>query len=398
VGPRVVPTAAPVSYRRAWIVALVVLAAGVTAAANQYKVPALLPLLMKDFDLNLSAAGWLVSVFSITGVILALPSGLIVHRLGPRSTGIAALALITAGSVVGSLGFGLPVLVLTRIAEGAGLGLLSVSGPALIAEWFPPERRGAPMGIYAVWVPVGAMFAFDVAPGAVGSAGWELAWVGGAAISLAGLLAYYFLARSPVDALDDGLPVEAPRIRELFASRDIWLLSGAFLCSALAMGVVPNFFSTFLVSQRGWTLDAAGGMTGLRMAALLISCPLAGLVADRIGSWKLVYTIPAAGLALIWPFLFRAEGPALYGLLFATGLLGGAFPTAAFGAVPEIMRDKRLVGVGLSIMTLGLAVANVLSPIIFGHLIELIGWDASAMLLVPVTLAGIVLGWKVRIR
>jgi MFS family permease len=391
-------TRGAVSMRWAWIVAVLVLVTSVAAAVNQYKVPSLLPLLMKSFSLDLSAAGWLVSVFSITGVILALPSGLIVHRLGARRTGLAALGLVAVGSFIGSLGLGFWVLVLTRVIEGAGLGLISVSGPALIAEWFPPARRGAPMGLYAIWVPLGAVISFNIVPVLLGANGWGLAWVGGGAIALAGFAAYYFVARSPAAVTEEADDENVPGIRALFANRDIWLLSASFACSSFAMGVVPNFYVTFLVQERGWTLDAGAGMTGLRMAAFLISCPVAGLIADRIGSWRLVYTIPVIITTFAWPFLFTVDSWQIPALLVVTGLLGGAFPTASFGAVPEVMRSPKLVGVGMAILTMGLAVANVVAPIVFGALVEAVGWVAAGWVLVPVTIVGIVLGWMVRVR
>jgi MFS family permease len=387
-----------VSMRWAWIVVVMVLLTSVAASANQYKVPSLLPLLMKSFSLDLSAAGWLVSVFSITGIILALPAGLIVHRLGARATGVIALALVAGGSIAGALGLGFWALVVTRIVEGAGLALIAVAGPALIAEWFPPAKRGAPIGLYAIWVPLGAVLSFNVVPGLLGTNGWELAWVGGAAISLAGLVAYFLLARSPAVNSEELEGEEAPGIRLLFANSDIWLLSASFACSAFVMGVVPNFYATFLVQERGWTLDAGAGMTGLRMAAFLVSCPVSGLIADRIGSWRMVLVLPALVTALAWPFLFTVDGWQMPALLVVTGLLGGAFPTAAFGAVPEIMRNPRLIGVGMAILTMGLAVANVVAPITFGYLVEAVGWATAGWVLVPLTLIGAWLSWRIRIR
>ena len=383
--------------RRAWVVAIVVLAASVAAAYNQYIVPALLPTLMDSFRLDLAGGGWLVSIFSITSVILALPSGLILHHLGGRATGILALGLIVAGCALGSLGFGLAMFIASRVAEGAGLGLISVVAPAVIAEWFPPERRGAPMGLYAIWVPVGAIFSFNVAPGLAAAGGWEIAWVFGGVMALAGLVAYVVLVRSPARSLGAEV-VTAPGLRTLFANRDIWLLSGSFACTAFAMGVVPNFYATYLVSERGWALEPSAGVIGLRMAAILVSCPLAGLVADRIGSWKLVYTIPTLCTVAVWPFLFSVDGLAIPALLIVTGLLGGAFPTAAYGAVQEIMNDRRLFGVGMAILTFGLAVANVVGPIVFGRLVEMVGWTEAGLLLVPVTLAGVALGWAIKVR
>jgi MFS family permease len=71
----------------------VVFLASAAAPLNQFKVPPMMPPLMESFQLDLSMAGLLISVFAVTGFILALPAGLILQRLGPKAAG-----LIAAGS------------------------------------------------------------------------------------------------------------------------------------------------------------------------------------------------------------------------------------------------------------------------------------------------------------
>src|SRR5262245_33977733 len=84
--------------RYAWVVLIVVFLASVAAPLNQFKVPPLMPVLMKAFSLNLSQAGWLMSIFALTGLILALPAGLILGRIGAKVTGLIALACVVAGA------------------------------------------------------------------------------------------------------------------------------------------------------------------------------------------------------------------------------------------------------------------------------------------------------------
>lgn len=61
----------------AWVILFVALLAGVTALLNQFKVPSLMPVLMQRFQLDLGTAGLLMTIFAITGFILALPAGVI---------------------------------------------------------------------------------------------------------------------------------------------------------------------------------------------------------------------------------------------------------------------------------------------------------------------------------
>jgi MFS family permease len=145
----------------AWIILLVALLAGVAAPFNQFKVPPLMPVLMQRFQLDLGTAGLLMSIFSITGFVLALPAGLILQRLGPKVAGLIAVGCLAIGSALGTLAAGAGFLLATRLIEGAGMGLISVVSPALIAIWFPPEKRGGPMGVWGTWVPLGSLIMFN---------------------------------------------------------------------------------------------------------------------------------------------------------------------------------------------------------------------------------------------
>ena len=92
------PASAP---RYGWVVVAVVVLASVSASLNQFKVPPLVPVLMDAFGIGLSQTGLLMSVFAATGVILALPVGLILRRLGVRTTGVVAGTWMAFLCVVG---------------------------------------------------------------------------------------------------------------------------------------------------------------------------------------------------------------------------------------------------------------------------------------------------------
>ena len=94
------PAAKPSAY--AWVILAVVYLASVASALNQFKVPPVLPVLIRAFNLSLSNAGMLMSIFSVTGLILALPAGFIMQRLGLKITGLIAVGAVFIGSGLGT--------------------------------------------------------------------------------------------------------------------------------------------------------------------------------------------------------------------------------------------------------------------------------------------------------
>ena len=85
----------------AWVILADLYIASVASALNQFKVPPVLPVLIRAFGLSLSDAGMLMSIFSLTGFLLALPAGFIMQRLGLKTTGMIAVGAVFVGSALG---------------------------------------------------------------------------------------------------------------------------------------------------------------------------------------------------------------------------------------------------------------------------------------------------------
>ena len=127
----------------AWVVLVIVYLASVAGPLNQTKVPPLMPVLMDAFQLELGQAGWLMSVFALTGLVLALPAGVFLPRIGPKVMGLIATGCLALGAALGALSTGAGLFLVSRVIEGIGMGLIAVVAPAAIAMWFPSANRGA---------------------------------------------------------------------------------------------------------------------------------------------------------------------------------------------------------------------------------------------------------------
>jgi len=129
--------------RAAWIVLTVLLLFSIAAPLNQSKVPPILPLLMDAFALSVGQAGWLNAAFAVTGLLLALPAGLILQRLGSRLKGLLAGGSIMLGALLGVTSATIGSLLAGRIVERIGASFMAVLAPATIAVWFgAPAQPG----------------------------------------------------------------------------------------------------------------------------------------------------------------------------------------------------------------------------------------------------------------
>ena len=88
--------------RYAWIILAVVYLATFAGRLMLNKVSPLVVDLTDDFGVTMGQVGFLMSMLGLTGLILAIPAGVILQRLGLRITGTIALALLTAGAALGA--------------------------------------------------------------------------------------------------------------------------------------------------------------------------------------------------------------------------------------------------------------------------------------------------------
>ena len=84
--------------RTSWLVVFAAFMAGVIGAGHIGKVPAALPAIRAELGLGLVLAGWVVSAFSATGMVLGTVAGVVSDRFGHRRICIIGTLLVMAGS------------------------------------------------------------------------------------------------------------------------------------------------------------------------------------------------------------------------------------------------------------------------------------------------------------
>jgi predicted MFS family arabinose efflux permease len=385
----------------AWLVVLLVLLAGAAAALNQFKVPPLIPLLSQRFHLDLGNAGWLMSIFAITGFLMAFPAGVIMRRIGPKATGLVALGSLVAGGILGAFSTTTSMLLTSRFIEGVGLGLIAVVGPTIIASWFPPEQQGAPMGVWATWVPLGGISMYILAPILAASSGWQAVWWADVAFVTISLLLFAAFLRMPTNLTR--LPPSTERkssakpnigLGKALTNDNIWLLGIAFCCYNTFIFSLMTFLPTFLSSQRGYSLADASFTTSLGLVTAIFSCPIAGWVSDRLGSRKLPMVVALLLLSASLLFSFRITGLAIPAyIIIMLGFVGSIVPATTFAAAPKVMGDPQLAGIGLAVVIFTQNVGAFVGPVLFGTVVDWMGWTVAGYVMIPFLIIGSITAW-----
>ena len=157
-GPAAGPVAAPASRARLLLGLAAVAVA--FAAADTYVVVLALPDMMGAVGVpvdQLQRAAPIVSGF-LLGYVAMLPLiGRIADLRGRVPVLVAALVLFAAGSLVTTLAYDMPSLVAGRFLQGVGGGGLVPATLALVADLYPAERRGVPLGVVSAVQELGSV-------------------------------------------------------------------------------------------------------------------------------------------------------------------------------------------------------------------------------------------------
>jgi EmrB/QacA subfamily drug resistance transporter len=378
--------------RRGWALALTSVAFFMTALDALVVVTAL-PAIHAGIGGSVGTLEWTINAYTLpfaAGIITAAALG---DRLGRRRMYITGLLIFAVSSAACALAPNADALIAGRAVQGLGAALVTPLSLTILASVFPPERRGAIVGVWGgigglavaagplvggavvqgldwhwiFWinVPIGLAAAalsalrlpesrgparsLDpggatlVAAGAVAVAwglvrttdvGWASAEVVTSLAVGAALIATFVAWESRVSA--PMLPLRLVRIRAFTAANATGFLSMAAITSAAFL--MSQFFQVGL----GYSPLA----TGLRFlpwtATPLVIAPIAGRLADKVGSRPLMATgmaVQAAGLGWV---AAHVSAHVSYGELVPPLLIAGvgismaipATPTAALGAVP----------------------------------------------------------------
>ncbi len=381
------------SNRTAWAVMLAAYLAGVAVALNQSKVPPVMQVLLKDLSIDPATGGWLMSAFAVAGIILSIPAALMLSKLGPKRAGLIALGCTMLGSIIGAVSRNAALLLLGRVIEGIGLGLIAVVAPAIISMWFPPEKRGTPMGIWASWVPVGGFVMYNLAGPLLRSFGWQSIWWFGALFALIALVVYAVtVSAPPVQEKVNAQPREAQdSFGKMLLNSASWLLALVFGAFNFALTGFLTWAPTYFNQGLGLNLETASFYASLGSLALIPATLIAGRVLDRVKNRHAAMTVALviSGVLLFWCFRL-GNANAIVPYLLVMCFVAGFVPTVTFTLAPETMQEPHWAGLALGIVSVGQNLGMFFGPPIVGNLIAGGNWAAGVIPLVIAVAIGVV--------
>ena len=271
-----------------------------------------LPTIGRNFHISPTSVDGIVIAYLVSLAVFIPASGWLGDRFGGKRVLIAAVVVFTTGSVLCGLAQNMSELVLFRVIQGAGGGMLAPVGMAMLFRVFPPAERVRASSI----LTVGTTLAPAIGPVLGGLLVTDLSW------------RWVFFVNLPIG-------IAAVTFGALCLERSAPQEAGTFDIPGFALGGAGLGLLMYGVSE--------GPLKGWSAPDVIATCTAGFLLLVALVMVELRTTRPMVDLRLLTGRLFRSSNGVIF--LASAGFLGTLY------LVPLYYQDAR----GLSALQSGLS-------------------------------------------
>ena len=154
------------------IVAVVVLGAFL-ALLNQTVMSPALPVIMSDFAIDASTAQWIMSIYPLVSGIMVPVSAFLIDKFSTRALFFGATLVFALGTLLCAAAPDFLFLIIGRVLQAAGSGVLMPLVSVVPMLVFPVEKRGTAMGMAGIVMSAGPAVGPVVGGAVIDTYGWR---------------------------------------------------------------------------------------------------------------------------------------------------------------------------------------------------------------------------------
>lgn len=290
---------------------------------DRYVLPAVAPRVKEALGLSDAQLGFLGSAFLVSYLLTSPIFGHLGDRLSRTrlmAMGVGLWSLATAGA-----GFvtSYAQMVVARGAVGVGEASYAAISPALLSDYYPPERRGRVFAIFYLAIPVGSAVGYLLGGLLEHQFGWRAAFFAVGLPGLALALLAMTLPDPPRGCNDPDAQVGADEpywetLKSLGRNQAYVIAVLGYSAYTFAVGGLSFWAPIYFNRERSLSLAEANMLVGaVTVVAGIVGTFSGGYLADLmakrvkqaylyLSGWSMILAIPAAWVAL------SASSPAVY--------------------------------------------------------------------------------------
>ncbi len=371
------------------------------------------PFLQKDLGLTNTELGLVFSAFAVPYGFLQPLGGWLGDRYGPRGVLFAAGTVWALATAATGLSVGLVSLFAARLALGFGEGATFPTATKAMASWLPADQRGLAQGVTHSFARLGNAIAPPLVGYMIIAAGWRTPFYVLGGVSLVWVIWWFAFFRNdprehrgmlaadiallPPSAMPDA-PVPWGALVRL-----ILPVSLVDFCYGWTLWVYLTWLPSFLANQYHLPIKSFAWFSAAILFAGVVGDTAGGLLSDgilrRTGNITVARRFNlVAGLlgsfVFLLPCLFVRD-LATVAILLSLAFFFLELTNAVLWALPMDMAPQ-YAGIAGGIMNTGFGVAGILSPAVFGWLLDQTGsWQVPFITSVLLLFAGVLLSLRI---
>lgn len=129
---------------------IVLLSGAFITILNQTLLGTALPPIMKDLQVSESTVQWLQSIFMLVNGIMIPVTAFLIERFTSRQLFLTAMSIFAVGTLLCAVGIDFSMLLIGRVLQAAGAGIMMPLMQTILFLTFPKEKRGTAMGLFGL--------------------------------------------------------------------------------------------------------------------------------------------------------------------------------------------------------------------------------------------------------
>ena len=350
----------------------------------------------KDFSLQASDLGIIISAFFLGYAIMQVPGGWLADRIGSKTVIIATIAMWSIFTVMTSFAWSLLSLIAIRFIFGIAEGGFPPATVKAITELFDKQACPKMSALLLSSNYAGSMIAPLVMAPLIIWLGWRHAFT---AIGVAGIVfAIIYWVSIPrsgnvTPAAQARKQASAADMRELLRTPLLWQLLAVWFGLSCVNKGLDSWMPTYLLQQRGLDLKAVGLLAPIPFVLATISTAIGGWVMTTFFAEKEKYLLIASStLSGVFLYaMYRSETIAALIVFQSLLYFFKSFVLATVIALPTKLLRNHQIGTGIGMINFGGQSAGFVAPAVMGFIVSGTGsFDAAFGFLVVMTAIAVV--------
>lgn len=181
---------------------IVLLSGAFITILNQTLLATALPPIMKDLNIGESTVQWLQSIFMLVNGIMIPITAFLIGKFTTRRLFLTAMSIFALGTLVAAVSPNFSVLLIGRVLQGAGAGIMMPLLQTILFLLFPIEQRGKAMGYFGLVIAFAPAIGPTLSGYLVDQFPWRSVFYVVLPFALFNIIAAYFLLKNVTKTTD----------------------------------------------------------------------------------------------------------------------------------------------------------------------------------------------------